>query len=87
MLIIIGFMCGWGSHLFSDMLTTDGVRLLCWSKKSTIKIVPKKICNLRFSTGGEWEKFNYKSMRAINIMLSLVCFMYPLIDVLLYTKH
>lgn len=41
-LVIIGFWAGWFSHLFSDMLSSDGVRLFCWSKKTKIKLVPKQ---------------------------------------------
>ena len=39
--IIMGFWLGWFSHLFSDMLTSGGVRILCISKKTTVSIVPK----------------------------------------------
>lgn len=41
-LIIFGFWSGWFSHLFSDMLSSDGVRIFCWSKKSKISLVPKQ---------------------------------------------
>ncbi len=41
-LLILGFWSGWFSHLFSDMMTSAGVRLVCWSKKSTIALVPKQ---------------------------------------------
>lgn len=41
-LVIIGFWAGWFSHLFSDMLSSDGIRLFCWSKKIKLKLVPKQ---------------------------------------------
>lgn len=41
-IIIIGFWSGWFSHLFSDMLSSGGVRILCWLKKSTVSLVPKQ---------------------------------------------
>lgn len=40
-LIIFGFWSGWFSHLFSDMLSSGGVRIFCFWKK-TISIVPKQ---------------------------------------------
>lgn len=42
-IIIIGFWSGWFSHLFSDMLSSGGVRILCWLKKSTVSLVPKQV--------------------------------------------
>lgn len=77
-LIMIGVACGWISHLFSDMLTPEGVRVFCWSKIK-IKFVPRKIWRIKFTTGTDWEKFNYVIMKNINIVLSIACIMYPII--------
>ena len=77
-LILIGFACGWGSHLFSDMLTSGGVRLFCFSKFK-IKIVPRELFGLRFNTGDSWEEFNYKFMRVVNLVIGIISIMYPFI--------
>lgn len=44
-MIVIAFYTGWISHLFSDMLTSDGVRVLCFRKKK-ISFVPRKLSRL-----------------------------------------
>lgn len=77
-LLLLGFNSGWISHLFSDMLTSAGVRLFFFSKFK-VKLVPKKIGKLKFNTGEQWENFNYKVMKIINKVLGVVCIMYPLI--------
>lgn len=41
-IINCGFISGWVSHLFSDMLNGVGIRLFCWYKQ-TIALVPKRI--------------------------------------------
>ena len=41
-LLVLGFWSGWFSHLVSDMLTSAGVRIFCWWKKSTVALVPKQ---------------------------------------------
>lgn len=41
-IIILGFCSGWMSHLFSDMLTSAGVRIVCWSNKKAA-FVPKEL--------------------------------------------
>lgn len=45
--IIVGFICGWASHLFADSLTLDGVYLLFWANIK-VRIVPKKISKILF---------------------------------------
>lgn len=77
-LLLLGVASGWISHLISDSLTSEGVRIFCWNKKLKLKFVPKKIGKLRFNTGNEWEKFNYTLMRYINIALGVVCLIYPI---------
>ena len=77
-LLLVGFMSGWISHMFSDMLTSEGVRLFFWNKFK-IKLVPKKLGKLRFNTGNEWEKLNYVTVKKINCLLGIICVTYPLI--------
>lgn len=81
-LLMLGFMSGWISHIISDMMTSAGVRLVAWSKFKVV-LVPKKIGSLRFNTGNEWESFNYKIIRAINIVLGIIVVVYPYKDILL----
>jgi membrane-bound metal-dependent hydrolase YbcI (DUF457 family) len=78
-IILIGFASGWVSHIFSDMLTSAGVRLICFLKVK-IALVPKHIGKLRFNTGNEWEAFCFKSTRIINIVLGIFAIIYPLIS-------
>lgn len=78
-LLALGFASGWISHLFSDMLTSAGVRLFCWNDKIIVKLVPKKIGKLRFNTGNEWEAFNIKVMMKINKVLGVISVAYPIV--------
>jgi len=77
-LMLVGFACGWVSHLFSDMLTPEGVRIFCWLKFK-LKFVPKRIWRLKFNTGTDWEWFNHTVMRYANIALSILCIAYPIL--------
>lgn len=77
-IIMLGFMSGWVSHIFSDMLTSAGVRLVC-SKKFKVALVPKNIGSFRFNTGHEWEEFNFKVIKFINMGLGFICLIYPMI--------
>lgn len=77
-IILLGFASGWISHLFSDMLTSAGVRLFCFLKFK-VKFVPKKIGKLRFNTGNEWEAFNYKAVSLTNNVIGFICLIYPII--------
>lgn len=85
-LILYGFLAGWGSHLFSDMLTSAGVRLTCFSSSSKVALVPKNIGGIRFNTGDTWEAFVYKVVKFINIFLGMACILYPMIDSGLHEK-
>lgn len=78
-LILMGFCAGWISHIVADMCTSAGVRLFCWNKKVTVKLVPRRIGRLRFNTGNEWENFVYKVVRGINCLLGAICLIYPYI--------
>ena len=77
-LLLLGFCSGWISHLFSDMLNSVGIRLVCFSKLR-IAFVPKKIGKFRFNTGHEWEAFNFKVIKMINVVLGVIAMIYPLI--------
>lgn len=90
-ILLLGFASGWISHLFSDMLTGEGVRLFCFNKKK-VRFVPRKIGNFKFNTGNEWEAFNYKTISIINKVLGVICLIYPFIvsgyfDKLLQALH
>lgn len=78
-LLLIGVSLGWLSHLFSDSLTSGGIRISFLSKKK-VALVPKQLFGLKFNTGNEWEDFNYSVMRVINNILGVICVMYPLRD-------
>lgn len=77
-LLLIGFASGWLSHIVSDMLTSAGVKVLCFLP-TKIALVPKHIGKLRFNTGNEWEAFCYKSTRIINVFIGIVALIYPFI--------
>lgn len=77
-LLLYGFMFGWISHLISDMLTSAGVRVLCFSKIK-LALVPKHIGKLRFNTGNEWEQFVYRVVSIINVIYGLIILVYPII--------
>lgn len=77
-ILLLGFASGWISHLFSDMLTSAGVRVICFLNFK-LKFVPKKIFKFKFNTGHSWERFNYKLIKALNLFLGLVAICYPLI--------
>ena len=78
-ILMISFSAGWISHIVADMFTSAGVRLFCWNKKLTVKLVPKNIGKLRFNTGHEWEEFVYRNVKSINIILGLICVLFPII--------
>ncbi len=77
-LILIAFSLGWISHLFSDMLTSAGVRITCLSKVK-MALVPKQLFGLRFNTGHEWEEFVYKLTKKLNLLIGLLAVFFPLI--------
>lgn len=75
-LILMGFCAGWLSHLFSDMLTPAGVRVFCFNNKK-VALVPSQFLWVRFSTGSDWEQFNYMFIRLLNIILGVIVLIYP----------
>ncbi len=77
-IILMGFMSGWVSHIIADMLTSAGVRILFFSRVK-IALVPKRIGGIQFSTGSDWETFNYKVIRFFNIIIGFICLIYPMI--------
>lgn len=78
-LILFSFSCGWVSHIVSDMLTSSGVRVVCFVPFK-LALVPKKIGRLRFNTGNDWEMFCYKTTRYINVFIGIVALAYPIIN-------
>lgn len=78
-LILLGFASGWISHLFSDMLTPAGVKLICFLKFK-MRFVPRKLGKINFSTGSDWEEFNYKFISILNNIVGLLCLVYPIIE-------
>lgn len=77
-LIMLAFSLGWLSHLFSDMLTSGGVRLFCFFNRK-IALVPKNILGFRFKSGKDWEEGVYFIVRVFNIVLWLVSLALPFI--------
>ena len=77
-LLAMSFASGWVSHLFSDMLTVDGVYPFVFAKKR-IAFVPKQIGKIKFSTGSDWEKFNYNFIKVTNKIVGVVCLAYPIV--------
>lgn len=77
-ILLTGFSFGWISHIISDMLTSAGVRILCFNK-TKLALVPKSIGKLRFNTGNAWEQFVYKVMSIINIVYGIIILIYPFI--------
>lgn len=77
-IIMIGFSSGWISHTISDMLTSEGERLVCWSDYK-IAFVPKKILWIHFKTGEGWEGFCCGIMKLVNIAIGLISIAYPFI--------
>lgn len=84
-ILMLGFVSGWLSHILSDMMTSAGVRLVCFNKYK-VRLVPKSIGSLRFNTGNDWEAFNFKVVRGINLVLGFIATIYPLLHGGLYDK-
>lgn len=76
--MLVGFTLGWLSHLWSDMLTSAGVRVICFAPFK-IALVPKKIFSLRFKTGEEWETFVSKFTQVVNVIVGIVALAFPLL--------
>lgn len=77
-LLMTGFAMGWLSHLFSDMLTSAGVRIVCWKNKK-IAFVPKQLFGFRFNTGKTWEAFVYKATKGLNIIVGVIAVVFPML--------
>lgn len=78
LIILVAYYTGWLSHLVSDMLTTAGIYIFLL-KKMNIKLVPKKIGKLKFTTGDVWEKFVYQTTLKVNVVLTIITLIYPFI--------
>ncbi|GHU92671.1 hypothetical protein FACS1894208_00240 [Clostridia bacterium] len=66
-MLVYGVLLGWGSHLFSDMLTPQGVRLVCW-RKFKLRLVPKIHM---FATNSAWEDICFKVMKFVNVFVGI----------------
>lgn len=77
-IIFVGFMLGWWSHIVADMMTPDGVRLTCF-RDFKVKLVPRKFLWFSFGTGGEWEEFICKLTGWLNIVVTIIALIYPLL--------
>ena len=75
-ILMLSFSAGWFSHIVADMMTSAGVRITCISDFK-LKLVPRKIGELKFNTGNEWERFVYKCTRIINMIMGTLCLIYP----------
>ena len=73
----IGFFGGWLTHLFADMLTSDGIYLFCWQKKK-ISFVPKSLFGFKFNTGGAWEDFVFKIATFLEWTSCTLACLYPI---------
>jgi membrane-bound metal-dependent hydrolase YbcI (DUF457 family) len=67
--LVFGFMAGWLSHLFADMLTPSGIQILCFLKKFKLRLVPKWAM---FATNSKWEDMNFKFINAVNAVAGIV---------------
>ena len=77
-LLLVGFAIGWISHLFSDMLSSAGVRIFCF-RPTTLAFVPKQLFGFRFNTGNAWEGFIYKLTKKINIIFGFIGMVLPML--------
>lgn len=80
-LLVFSFFGGWISHIISDMLTPEGVRLFFWNQNIKIKFVPRKFLFISFKTGNGWEQLCYKIFRVLNILLGCIAIVYPYLDI------
>lgn len=76
-LLLIGFDVGWLSHIFSDMLTSAGVRITC-CRKTKLAFVPKELFGFRFNTGNAWESFVYNATKKLNVIVGFIGVVFPL---------
>lgn len=75
LLILTSFFTGWLSHLASDAMTVGGIYIF----GKNVRLVPKKLFNLRFNTGGDWEKWVYNTTLKVNNIITAIVLLYPLI--------
>lgn len=76
--IVVGFVMGWATHLFADMLTKDGVYLFCFNKKR-IAFVPSHFLGINFKTGDTWEEFCYNTARILEGITFVFAMLVPII--------
>lgn len=78
----VGFFSGWLTHLFADMLTGDGIYILCWQKKR-VSFVPKSFLFVKFNTGGAWEDFVFKIATFFEWLFCALACIYPIVMIVL----
>lgn len=69
-LLLYGVHLGWLSHLFADMLTPAGIRLVCWSKFK-LRLVPRWAM---FATNSRWEDMCNSFIKVVNTLAGLAYF-------------
>lgn len=74
----LAFCVGWLSHLVSDALTPGGIKLIFFLN-TKISLVPRKFLWISFSTGSEWEDFNFKVTRIASMLLGVISVIYPIL--------
>lgn len=74
----LAFCVGWLSHLVSDALTPGGIKLIFFLNRK-ISLVPRKFLWISFSTGSEWEDFNFKVTRIASMLLGVISVIYPIL--------
>ncbi len=85
-IIMISFAIGWLSHLFSDMLNAEGVRVFCFLK-FRLGLVPKQFMGIKFKTGEEWEKIVLRFTKILNVIIWFIALILPLICYQLTGKY
>ncbi len=77
-LIMIAFTIGWLSHLFSDMLNAEGIRILFFLKFH-LALVPKQFMGIKFKTGEEWEGLVLRFTKMLNLVIWLAALALPFV--------
>lgn len=82
-LVLYSFWLGIGSHLFSDMLSSDGVYLSCFLNIK-LKFVPKVVFKgtryeFKFNTGDVWEECVYTMIKILNRLVGIIAIIFPIL--------
>ncbi len=77
----VGFVCGVGSHLILDSLTTGGIHL--WPDFK-IRLVPKTHF---FATGGKWETAIFHILIAVSIIMAArLLWLFGIVNIVEYVQ-